>query len=137
MTADPSERSHALVGPTPDVDSQFYWDGLARSQLLLQECSSCHNRRFPPMPSCPYCGSTGFEIGEAAKGTIYSWVTVHRAFQAAFAGEVPYTLVTVDLDGGGRIVGRLEPGTAAAAGLHVKPHFVRHESWTEARFHPE
>ncbi|MCU4185935.1 OB-fold domain-containing protein [Acidiferrimicrobium sp. IK] len=137
MTTAPSEQTPAVVGPTPDIDSQFYWDGLARSQLLLQECSSCQKRRFPPMPSCPYCGSTDFEIREATKGTIYSWVTVHRAFQPAFAGEVPYTLVTVDLDGGGRIVGRLEPGAAAAAGLHVSPHFVPHEGWTEARFHPE
>jgi uncharacterized OB-fold protein len=50
---------------------------------------------------------------------------------------VPYTIVTVDLDGGGRMVGRLEPPEAVSAGLRVGPHFVPHQGWTEVRFHPE
>jgi hypothetical protein len=125
------------VAPVPDVDSQFYWDGLARGQLLVQECLSCGRRRFPPMPSCPYCGAAGAVTREASAGTVYSWITVHRAFQPAFAAEIPYTLATVDLDGGGRIVGRLEPGEAASAGRQVRPHFVPHRGWTEVRFHPE
>jgi len=124
--------------PTPDADTQFYWDGLAEHRLLLQECGACGRRRFPPMPCCPYCGAVEKAVREAASGgSVYSWVTVHRAFQPAFASEVPYTLATVDLDGGGRMVGRLEPGDAARAGLRVRPHFVDHVGWTEARFRPE
>lgn len=125
------------VAPSPDVDSQFYWDGLARNELLVQECGACHKRRFPPMPSCPYCAAVDTVVREAVAGAVYSWVVVHRAFQPAFASEVPYSLATVDLDGGGRIVGRLEPGEAARPGLRVRPHFVGHQGWTEARFHPE
>ncbi|MEP7026760.1 MAG: OB-fold domain-containing protein [Actinomycetota bacterium] len=125
------------VPPAPDLDSQFYWDGLAGERLLVQECVRCARRRFPPMPCCPYCAAPDSVVREAAGGTVYSWVTVRRAFQPAFAADVPYTLATVDLDGGGRIVGRLEPGEAASPGLRVRPHFVHHQGWTEARFHPE
>jgi uncharacterized OB-fold protein len=133
MTAPAAEPA----APVTDADSRLYWESLAKEQLTLQECTSCGRRRFPPMPSCPYCGATGAEIREATAGTVYSWVTVRRAFQPAFAAEVPYTIATVDLDGGGRMVARLEPGEAAAPGARVRPHFVRHSGWTEVRFHPE
>jgi len=81
--------------------------------------------------------AVGAVIREAAAGSVYSWVTVRRAFQPAFEADVPYTIVTVDLDGGGRMVGRLEPREAVSAGLRVGPHFVPHQGWTEVRFHPE
>lgn len=137
MTEPPHDLVPEPVAPVLDADSRFYWEGLAREQVLLQECRSCQRRRFPPMPSCPYCGAVGADLAAATAGTVYSWVTVHRAFQPAFAADVPYTLVTVDLAGGGRMVGRLEPGAAARAGLDVRPHFVAHQGWTEVRFHPE
>jgi uncharacterized OB-fold protein len=126
-----------VSAPVSDVDSQFYWAGLTREQLLIQECGVCHKRRFPPMPSCPYCGAFETVVCEAWAGAIYSWVTVHRAFQPAFAVDVPYTLATVDLDGGGRMVARLEPGESAKPGLRVVPFFVHHRTWSEVRFGPE
>jgi uncharacterized OB-fold protein len=135
MTA--PEHGAAPEPPVTDADSRFYWESLARERLTLQECTACGRRRFPPMPSCPYCAAAGAVLAEATAGTVYSWVTVRRAFQPAFAAQVPYTIATIDLDGGGRIAGRLEPGQSASPGLRVRPHFVHHPGWTEARFHPE
>ena len=43
--------------PVPDPDSAFFWEGLRARKLLLQACGACARHRFPPMPSCPYCGS--------------------------------------------------------------------------------
>jgi uncharacterized OB-fold protein len=63
---------------------------------------------------------------------VYSFITVHRAFEPAFADAVPYDIATVDLDGGGRIVGRTAGRTAI--GARVSPQFVDHEDWTELRF---
>jgi uncharacterized OB-fold protein len=136
MTASPSAKKEP-VAPTVDADSRSYWEGLAQGRIILQECSSCEKRRFPPMPSCPYCGARGFEVREASGGEVFSWVTVRRAFQPAFAEEVPYTIATVDLDGGGRIVGRLEPAEDVTAGQRVHPRFVAHQGWTELRFQAE
>ena len=54
---------------------------------------------IPPAPACPYCGSQQTRWEEAAAtGSIYSFITVHRAFDPAFARDVPYVIVTVDLD---------------------------------------
>jgi hypothetical protein len=87
------------------------------------------------MPSCPYCGTEGgTDVEVPGTGTVYSWVGVHRAMTPAFAGEVPYTVATVDLDGGGRIFARVSPSGAVAIGVAVVPEFVDHDGWTELRF---
>ena len=89
------------------------------------------------MPSCPYCGDERMsEVEIPGTGHIYSWVRVDRALTAEMAGEVPYCIATVDLEGGGRIQGRLEPPDAAAIGLPVGPTFVDRDGWTELRFEP-
>jgi uncharacterized protein len=127
------------VGPGPVVDehSAPYWDGLVHRRILLQVCAVCHRRRFPRMPACPYCGAPGGDDVEApGTGTVYSFVRVHRALTPAFANDVPYSVATVELDGGSRVVGRVVPPDQASIGLRVGPDFVDHDGWTELRFTP-
>ena len=135
MTSQEHTRPSPLA-PAPDVDSAFFWQGLKEQRLLLQQCSDCKRYRFPPMPSCPYCAareSTVEEVG--GNGSIYSWIVVHHAFDPAFASEVPYTLATIDLAEGGRLVGRLE-GARAEFGMPVCATYTAHPDWTELRFRP-
>ena len=68
---------------------------------------------------------------------MYSWVTVHRAFDAAWADQVPYTIAVVELRERCRLLGRVEtdPG-GLEAGLEVAPRFVDYTDWTELRFAP-
>ncbi|MDA8044499.1 MAG: OB-fold domain-containing protein [Actinomycetota bacterium] len=123
--------------PAPDRDTESgpFWQGLAQHRLLLQECPACRRRRFPRMPTCPYCGTDGGEeVEPPGTGTVYSWVRVERALTPAAADQVPYCVATVDLDGGGRIHGRLEPPAAARIGMAVTPVYVDHDDWTELRF---
>ena len=134
MNGDENIPNSSPAGPIPDVDTQFYWDGLSSERLLIQECTNCGQRRFPPMPVCPYCAVAAAVICEATAGVIYSWIIVHRAFQAAFASDVPYTIATIDLDGGGRIVSRLDSDQIPRPGLRVLPYFVHHDHWSEVRF---
>lgn len=119
-----------------DDESSFYWAGLAQHRVLLQQCGACHRHRFPPMPSCPWCGATHTDIvGSNGSGEVYSWITVHRAFDERWAGEVPYTVAVVELRERCRVFARVEvdaPGICA--GLEVEPHFVDHVDWTELRF---
>lgn len=97
----------------------------------------CRRRRFPRMPACPYCGSDGGDDVEApGSGTVYSWVRVERALTTAMADQIPYCVATVDLDGGARLQGRLEPHDAALIGLPVEARYVEHGGWTELRFVP-
>ncbi len=110
MTA--SERAApdplSAQAPNADADSQFYWDGLRAERLLVQRCAACGRHRFPPMPACPSCGVPGGDVVELeARGTVYSWVVVHRAFDQAFRDEVPYTIAVVELAAGCRVLARL------------------------------
>jgi hypothetical protein len=125
------------AAPAADLDSRFHWEGLAAHRVLLQCCGECGRLRFPAMPTCPYCACPESEVRQVAgEGTIYSWIVVHRAFAPEFASQVPYTLVTVTLDEGCRIVGRLQSGTPAF-GARVHPVFHDHPEWTELRFRTE
>ena len=91
-----------------DADSAPWWDALASGRLVLPKCDVCGRWSFPPGPACPHCGSPRPALRQASGlGTVYSWVVVHKAYDPAFASEVPYVIVTVDLDEGPRVVGRL------------------------------
>ena len=41
--------------PIPDRDTQPYWDGTARHQLLVQHCQRCGQWIWQPRPLCPSC----------------------------------------------------------------------------------
>jgi uncharacterized OB-fold protein len=133
-----SAPTTATSAPAPDVDpdSAPYWAGLKDHRVVVQECEQCHRRRFPPTPACPYCATPGGRWVEAdGSGEVFSFIVVHRAFDPAFAADVPYTIATVDLDGGGRIIGRTT--APVTIGTPVRPDFADHPDWTELRFAPE
>jgi uncharacterized OB-fold protein len=119
--------------PRVDDDARSFWAGMREHRIVLQQCEACGRRRFPPMPSCPFCGGPGGTDTEVdGHGKVYSWVVVHRALTPAQEGEVPYTVATVELPDGVRMVGRLIGEGAPDA--PVAPVFVDHDDWTELRF---
>ena len=121
--------------PVPDQESGPFWAGLHEGRVVLQACVSCGRRRFPRMPSCPYCGSEdGVDVDCTGHGSVYSWIGVQRALTPGFESDVPYTVLTVDLDGGGRMFGRLEGAMTVTIGMRVSPAFVDHDDWCELRF---
>jgi hypothetical protein len=124
--------------PEADEESAPFWEALTQGSILLQVCPHCKRRRFPRMPTCPYCGTVGGSNVEAAgTGTVYSWVRVHRPMTPNVApDEVPYVVATVDLDGGGRMFGRLTDRGEIKIGQRVTPVLVAHEEWTELQFAP-
>jgi uncharacterized OB-fold protein len=127
--------------PVADRESAPFWDGLAARRITLQACEACGRHRFPRMPSCPYCGEPGgTDVVVPGTGRVYSWVRVHRPLSAgadAHEGAVPYAVVTVTLDTGPRMLGRLEPPDRATVDLPVRPLFDDHRGWTELRFRPD
>lgn len=87
-------------------------------RIMLQRCLHCSRLWYTPLPACPYCASPELQPEEHdGAGTIYSWTTVHRSLEDPPA-PVPYTILTVELDVGARVHGRLaetdtpEPGGA-------------------------
>jgi len=120
--------------PAADADSEFFWDGLRARRLLLQVCTGCERPRFPPMPSCPYCGCPRWDLREASgQGAVYSFIVVTQSFTPELASDVPYPIATVTLAEGPRVLARVEGGRPAI-GDQVTAVYVDHGDWTELRF---
>ena len=63
-------------------------------------------------------------VSASGLGTVHSWTVAHHAFHSAFAQELPYTLVTVDLAEEVRALGRWHGETELRIGLPVAGRFV-------------
>jgi uncharacterized OB-fold protein len=139
MNLSPAGISDAVSRPVPDEDSGEYWDALRNHRILLQRCTRCGETRFPRMPGCPQCGSDDSQDVEVrGTGKVYSWIVIHRPLGGLSPEQLPRTIVTVELDEGcrllGRLVDRLVNGAGVGADVPVEPVFVDHEGWTELAF---
>jgi uncharacterized OB-fold protein len=114
----------APVAPEPDADSRAFWRALSDHRLEVPSCTDCGRLFFPPRPGCPRCGSTAIQpVLVSGNARVYSWVTVHVALDSAFATDVPYTIVTAELEEApeARILGRLRSaGDLIAAGMRLR-----------------
>lgn len=107
-----------------DGVSAAYWRGAEAGVLVLQRCASCGRVRHYPRTLCDRCWSAEVEAVEAdGRGTVHSWTVTHHVFAPELADEVPYTLVTVDMAEGVRVLGRLDGDVAPALDLPVRITF--------------
>ena len=112
--------------PAIDADSQPFWDGARRGELLLQRCTSCGRWQFYPRPRCIHCGGDVEWVSASGAGRVYSYTVVHRAAHEAFASNVPYVVALIDLAEGPRMMSRLRvPPDDARIGLDVRVAFER------------
>ena len=114
------------VKPAPQITglSRPYWEAAAQGVLVLQRCSGCGKVRHYPRLLCDQCYSDAVEwIPASGKGRIHSWTVAHHAFHPAFAAELPYTLITIDLDEGVRALGRWRGDAALSIGRRVHGRF--------------
>lgn len=92
--------------PLPRItpDSEPFWQGLRARKVMLPYCLECGEPHLPPGPVCPYCFSGRIRWREASgRGRISTWTVVHKAWFPAFAEDLPYNVVQVELDEGPRL----------------------------------
>lgn len=84
-----------------------YNQALKKNKLLGLRCQECGAVTVPPKMACRQCASPDMEIVELkGEGTIQTFATVYVAAEGR-EGEVPYTIVLVELDEGPWIMGNL------------------------------
>lgn len=88
------------------------------SVLYVSACRLCGWRGFPERFWCPVCGSDEVDPVPAERGVVEDATELHRAPGRTLAG--PVRLGTVGLDGGGRVVARLEAGPGERVRLSVE-----------------
>jgi uncharacterized protein len=94
--------------PVPDIDSQEFWEGCRRHELLLQRCTQCHTFRYPPRPVCPSCFSAESTWEKTSgQGEVYTFSIVRRALGPAWETDIPYVIAIIRLDEGVQIVSNI------------------------------
>ena len=125
----PLQQASALSGP--------YWEAAAQGRLVLQCCSACGKLRHYPRLICDRCYSDAVSWTSASgHGTIHSWTVAHHAVHPAFAAELPYTLVTIDLDEGVRALGRWRGDATPVISQAVQGGFEAREGGVDLVFVP-
>lgn len=124
----------ADAGTAADTGTSAYgapfWAGCARGELLVEQCTDCGQRIFPPEPVCPGCGGGRLTwVGSRLTGTVYSFSIVHRS--PGPAHPAPYALAVIDMDDGWSLLSNIVadatsgPGfEAVRSGARVRAEFV-------------
>ena len=100
----------SLAKPIPTLrgEEKTYFEEAKAGRLVYQRCGGCKAVISYPRVVCPSCMSEDLQfVPSAGRGTIYSHTTLYRAGHPAFADDVPYTIVLVDLDEGARVIADL------------------------------
>jgi uncharacterized OB-fold protein/acyl dehydratase len=109
--------------PAVNEDTEFFWAGCARGELLIQRCAKCGTLRHPPNPMCPACRSVDWDtLVSTGRGTVYSYVEVHHPRPKSV--PEPYVVGLIDLEEGTRFVAGVVGGDVRV-GAPVEVEFER------------
>lgn len=114
--------------PRPRIspDNEPFWKACREHRLVLPFCQECGKPHLPPGPVCPHCFSDELDWRQASgKGTVSTWVVVHKVWFPAFEHDVPYNVVQVELDEGPRLTAKMigTDNDAIAVGQRVEIAF--------------
>jgi uncharacterized OB-fold protein len=130
-----------LPVPTPDADSQPYWDALAAGELRLQRCLGCGRFQHFPAPICSTCGCFELEFARVSgRGTVESFVVIEHTTNPVFTARAPITAAWIELpeQAGLRVFGDIQ-GCApeqVRVGLPVEL-VLDHEAFAPTAEHPD
>lgn len=113
--------------PNIDSDSEAFWEGLRKHELLLWTCSVCGARYWPKCycikhDNEPWAQNMSWQPS-SGMGKIFAMNRHHWAFHPGFKDDVPYTYVLVELDEGPLISSTIvgdQPEDLMAVGRAVK-----------------
>jgi hypothetical protein len=120
--------------PTPQPETDFYWEKARAHELWLRRCDDCGQAHFYPRTICPLCFSRNTRwVQSAGRGTLYAFSIAYRPPTPAFQDQVPYVAALVELEEGPRIPTNLVEVEPDPAHVHIgMPVEVVFDDVTEA-----
>jgi uncharacterized OB-fold protein len=112
--------------PTIEPETQAFWDGAKRGQLLLGQCNDCKRKHYYPRPMCPHCWSEDVVLTPASgRGVVYTYSIVHVNDLPPFRERLPYVAASVELEEGLRITTNIVdcPAKSLRIGMPVTVQF--------------
>lgn len=94
--------------PFPTADTQPFWDSVKQHSMQLPFCKSCNEFFYYPRAFCPKDFNWDIEYRPVSgKGTVYAFSICYRGQAEGWWDKAPYTVVTVQLDEGPRMISNL------------------------------
>ena len=86
--------------PVPNELTKPFWDACNERRLVVQNCSACNRKQFPPQANCAKCGKPDnlAWIEVQGKGHIMSYFVIHDSRMKAIQAMQPLNLAIVALD---------------------------------------
>ena len=117
--------------PVATGETEEYWAGCRRHELLIQRCDDCGTHQFYPRLMCAACTGRSLRwVRASGRGRVKSFSIVRRAVSEAYAAEVPYVVALIELDEGPTMMSNVVgcPVEDVRIGLPVEVLF---EDWPE------
>ena len=87
--------------PTPQGESDHYWQKAKEGELWLRKCNACGEAYFYPRDISPCCFSRDTTwIKASGKATLFTYGIVQRAPHPGFVEDVPFVTAIVELEEG-------------------------------------
>ena len=84
--------------PSPQGESDFYWQKAKDHELWIRKCNHCNRAYFYPRDISPCCFSRNTSwIKASGEATLFSYGIVHRSPHPAFNEDSPYVVAIVQL----------------------------------------
>jgi len=117
--------------PRPTPETEVYWQGCRKHELLLQRCTQCSEFQFYPRIICTNCASENLEwIKASGLGKVVTFTVVRRAVSEAYAADVPYVVGLIRLDEGPTMMSNVVQCTPESLEIG-SPVQVVFEDWSE------
>lgn len=116
---------------TPIKEGVFEYTDGNKVEVIGVQCPNCGEKHYPPVDICPNCVTRGLntvKLGRTGVITSYAEISIKNPF---WKGELPYTIVKVDLDGGGKFQSHLIGYEHGTDPIGEKVELVAHKAYTD------
>jgi hypothetical protein len=118
----------AYQKPLPELtaENRPFWEACGEGRLSMQKCGACGHIRYPVSVICPECLSEQTKwVDLSGAGEVMARLVFHHVYHKAFAEDVPYNVVLVQLDEGPRMFSNVigVPNDQVQVGMRVKVTF--------------
>lgn len=86
--------------PVPDAISKPFWDACDQGRLIIQYCTVCERRQFPPQAVCAECG-WHYHLtwrDTSGRGRIHGYAVTNDTRIMAWAPEQPFNSAIIELE---------------------------------------